>query len=73
MAWTTRAKASKGGMLLFCYDGDRDPRDCTSMKFVNPSTQRLEALRHDPAYPFQWTRVDAAGCPEGATHVDVRW
>ena len=73
MAWTTRAKASNGAPLLFWYDGERDPRDCTSLRFVNPRTRKIEALRQDPAYPFRWTRVDVGSRPDDATHVDLRW
>ena len=73
MAWTMRAKPSKGGPLLFCHDGERDPSDCTSVMYVNPWTQHIEALRQDPAYPFRWTRIEAERCPDGATHVKVRW
>jgi hypothetical protein len=73
MAWTTRAKASDGESLLLCYDGDRDPRDSTAMKFVNPRTLRIEALRQDPAYPFTWTITTEDECPDDATHVALRW
>lgn len=73
MAWTTCARATNGAPQVFCYDGERDPRDCTSLRFVNQRTGRIEARRQDPLYPFKWTRIEAGACPEDATHVDLRW
>lgn len=73
MAWTTRVKASDGAALLLFYDGPGDPRECRSLRFVNPRTQKIEALRQDAAYPFEWARIDVGDCPEEATRVALRW